>query len=148
MLQARPMSKADLPLIMAIEERAYPHPWSQGIFEDCLKISAYECCIYEDQDGLCAYSVLSTGAGEAHLLNICVRPERQGLGLGRAVLQQVIERAREKGADTLFLEVRVSNDSARRLYESAGFNEIGQRFDYYPADQGREDALVFALPLL
>ncbi|BAO44737.1 ribosomal protein S18-alanine N-acetyltransferase [Thiolapillus brandeum] len=148
MLHARPMLETDLPAIMAIEEQAYPHPWSQGIFEDCLKVSAYECRVYEDEGELCAYTVVSSAAGEAHLLNICVRPGRQGQGLGREVLDQVIARTRENGADTLFLEVRVSNNSARRLYESAGFNEIGQRFDYYPADQGREDALVFALPLL
>jgi ribosomal-protein-alanine N-acetyltransferase len=148
MLEARAMQAGDLPAVLAIERMAYPHPWSRGIFEDCLAIGSYECRVYEEQGELCAYSVMSWGAGEAHLLNICVHPERQGRGLGREVLQQVIGRAREKAADSLFLEVRVSNTGARKLYESAGFNEIGQRFDYYPAARGREDALVFALPLL
>ncbi|WP_456372426.1 ribosomal protein S18-alanine N-acetyltransferase [Thiolapillus sp.] len=148
MLGARPMLEADLPTVMAIEEQAYPHPWSRGIFEDCLRVKAYECLVYEDGNDLCAYSVMSWGAGEAHLLNLCVRPERQGQGLGRAVLEQVIQLARDKAASNLFLEVRLSNRAARHLYESAGFNEIGRRFDYYPAHNGREDALVFALPLL
>ena len=148
MLEARAMQVDDLPAVLGIERMAYSHPWSRRIFEDCLAIGGYECRVYEAQGILCAYSVMSWGAGEAHLLNICVHPERQGRGLGREVLRQVIGRAREKAADTLFLEVRVSNTGARRLYESAGFSEIGQRVDYYPAARGREDALVFALPLL
>jgi ribosomal-protein-alanine N-acetyltransferase len=142
------MRESDLAVVMSIEEQVYPQPWSRGIFEDCLRVRNYECRVYEGEDELCAYSVMSWGAGEAHLLNICVRPERQGRGLGRAVLDQVIARAREEEADSLFLEVRLSNQPARRLYEAAGFNEIGRRFDYYPSHRGREDALVFALPLL
>ncbi|WP_457673944.1 ribosomal protein S18-alanine N-acetyltransferase [Thiolapillus sp.] len=148
MLEARPMQTRDLPAVMAVECLAYSHPWSQGIFEDCLRVKGYDCRVYEREQTLVAYTVMSWGAGEAHLLNICVHPDHQGQGLGRQVLEQVVERAREKGADSLFLEVRVSNEGARGLYESMGFNEIGQRFDYYPADKGREDALVFALPLL
>lgn len=141
------MADADLPAVMRIEEQVYPHPWSRKIFHDCLR-TGYECLVYEASQEILAYSVMSAAAGEAHLLNLSVHPQQQGNGLGRQVLRRVIQRAREKPADTLFLEVRVSNQVARRLYESEGFNEIGQRFGYYPADNGREDALVFALPLL
>ncbi|WP_456413371.1 ribosomal protein S18-alanine N-acetyltransferase [Thiolapillus sp.] len=147
MLSDRPMADADLPAVMRIEEQVYPHPWSRKIFHDCLR-TGYECLVYEASQEILAYSVMSAAAGEAHLLNLSVHPQQQGNGLGRQVLRRVIQRAREKPADTLFLEVRVSNQVARRLYESEGFNEIGQRFGYYPADNGREDALVFALPLL
>ncbi|WP_456417322.1 ribosomal protein S18-alanine N-acetyltransferase [Thiolapillus sp.] len=143
----RPMADADLPAVMRIEEQVYPHPWSRKIFHDCLR-TGYECLVYEVSQEILAYSVMSAAAGEAHLLNLSVHPQQQGNGLGRQVLRRVIQRARERPADTLFLEVRVSNQVARRLYESEGFNEIGQRFGYYPADNGREDALVFALPLL
>ncbi len=141
------MADADLPAVMRIEEQVYPHPWSRKIFHDCLR-TGYECLVYEVSQEILAYSVMSAAAGEAHLLNLSVHPQQQGNGLGRQVLRRVIQRARERPADTLFLEVRVSNQVARRLYESEGFNEIGQRFGYYPADNGREDALVFALPLL
>jgi len=147
LLSDRPMADADLPAVMRIEEQVYPHPWSRKIFHDCLR-TGYECLVYEASQEILAYSVMSAAAGEAHLLNLSVHPQQQGNGLGRQVLRRVIQRAREKPADTLFLEVRVSNQVARRLYESEGFNEIGQRFGYYPADNGREDALVFALPLL
>ncbi|WP_456407081.1 ribosomal protein S18-alanine N-acetyltransferase [Thiolapillus sp.] len=140
------MSEADLTSVMAIEERIYSHPWSRMIFSDCLD-TGYDCRIYETEQEIMAYSVMSSAVGEAHLLNLAVHPLHQGKGLGRFVLRSVILQAREK-ADTLFLEVRASNQIARQLYESEGFNEIGQRFDYYPAENGREDALVFARPLL
>ncbi len=146
MLEARFMTENDLTSVMLIEEQIYTHPWSRTIFSDCLQ-TGYECRVYEDTSVILAYSVMSAAAGEAHLLNLGVHPQHQGKGLGRFVLRQVIEHAGEK-ADTLFLEVRASNRVARRLYESEGFNEIGQRFNYYPADKGREDALVFARPLL
>ncbi|WP_456377138.1 ribosomal protein S18-alanine N-acetyltransferase [Thiolapillus sp.] len=141
------MTEADLKDVMLIEEQIYPHPWSRKIFRDCLR-TGYECRVYEAAEDILAYSVMSAAAGEAHLLNLGVHPQQQGKGLGRLVLQQVMQHAREKSADTLFLEVRISNHIARRLYEAEGFNEIGQRFGYYPAENGREDALVFARSLL
>ena len=146
MLDVRFMTEDDLASVMLIEEQIYTHPWSRTIFSDCLQ-TCYECRVYEDASDILAYSVMSAAAGEAHLLNLSVHPRHQGRGLGRFVLRRVIEQAGEK-ADTLFLEVRASNRIARRLYESEGFNEIGQRFNYYLADKGREDALVFARPLL
>ena len=145
-MQVRLMSDADLPRVMAIEEKIYSHPWSRVIVNDCLR-TGYECQVYETTQEILAYSVVSSAAGEAHLLNLGVHPLHQGKGFGRFVLQNVIQQARGK-ADALFLEVRASNHIARRLYESEGFNEIGQRFEYYPAESGREDALVFARPLL
>ena len=146
-MQVRMMTDADLTAVMEIEKQNYTHPWSRTIFSDCL-CTGYECRVYQAQNQIQAYSVMSAAAGEAHLLNLSVDPQHQGKGMGRWVLRQVIVHARENAADTLFLEVRASNYIARQLYESEGFNEIGQRFDYYPAEQGREDALVFARPLL
>ncbi|HID46022.1 MAG TPA: ribosomal-protein-alanine N-acetyltransferase [Chromatiaceae bacterium] len=140
------MTDDDLESVLTIEEQVYTHPWSRTILRDCLR-TGYECLVYEASREILAYSVVSVAAGEAHLLNLSVHPQHQGKGLGRLVLRRVIRHAGEK-ADTLFLEVRVSNQVARQLYESEGFNEIGQRFNYYPAKKGREDALVFARPLL
>ena len=145
-MNCRPMLEQDIPKVLEIEVRAHSHPWSKGIFSDCLKVG-YDCLVFESDDEMMAFSVMSYAPGEAHLLNICVKPELQGRGIGARVLQQLIARAREKKADTLFLEVRISNRKARHLYEKAGFNEIGRRFDYYPATDGREDALVFAKTL-
>lgn len=142
----RPMTEADLPAIMAIELAAYPFPWTEGILRDCLRVG-YNCWVYETAEGIQGYGVMSVAAGEAHILNLCVRPTEQGKGLGKRLLTYIISLARRHGADTLLLEVRPSNLAALGLYRSVGFNEVGTRKGYYPAEQGREDALILALAL-
>lgn len=143
----RPMSGADLDSVLSIERCAYPYPWTEVIFRDCLRVG-YSCWVAECNAGVVAYTVLSIAAGEAHLLNLCVDPSRQREGIGRRLLRHALRLAREHGADTLFLEVRPSNEAAVSLYRDAGFVEVGTRHDYYPA-RGfkREDAMVLALPL-
>ena len=91
---------------------------------------------------------MSFGAGEAHILNLCVSPVDQHKGLGRRLLRHLLEVAGERRTETVFLEVRASNKFANSLYQSEGFNEIGRRNGYYPAENRREDALVFAKSLL
>ena len=142
----RPMTEGDLAHIMEIERRAYPYPWTQGILRDCIRVG-YTCWLYEVDAVIQAYGVMSVAAGEAHVLNLCVRPESQRQGLGAKMLKQLIVLARRHGADTLLLEVRPSNLPAVNLYQTLGFNEVGARKNYYPAEQGREDALIFALAL-
>lgn len=139
----RPMAYADLDEIMEVELRAYPFPWTEGIFRDCLRVG-YGCWVLEDTGRECidAYGVMSLAAGEAHVLNLCVRPESQGHGLGRALLQGLVDKARQFKVESVFLEVRPSNVPAVKLYRSEGFAEIGLRKDYYPASGGREDAVV------
>lgn len=139
----RSMQNEDLPQVMLIENRAYSHPWSQQIFLDSLA-TGYYCRLLLMQDELLGYAVMSTGAGEGHILNICIDPKKHKQGYGRILLHRMTQLATSKHLDTLFLEVRVSNQQARYLYESEGFNEIGYRRGYYPAENGREDALVFA----
>ncbi len=142
-----PMRPDDVEAVMEIELRAYEFPWSAGNFHDCLR-SGYYCCVYRMGTHLNAspigYAVMSVIAGEAQILNICIDPEMQGQGLGRRLLQHLIAEAGRREADTMFLEVRASNQAAFALYDSVGFNEIGQRRGYYPAQGGREDALVLA----
>ncbi|HFE48805.1 MAG TPA: ribosomal-protein-alanine N-acetyltransferase [Chromatiaceae bacterium] len=148
LFQPRPMDSADLPEVMAIERRAYTHPWSEGIFRDCLRVG-YLCRVCELEGRLIGHAVLSVAAGEAHLLNLCIDPDFQCRGLGRRLLEACFDEARQRRAETLFLEVRVSNKAAIRLYLAMGFNEVGIRAGYYPADGGRrEDAFVFAKTLL
>lgn len=145
-VQFRPMRQVDVPLVAAMEERAYEFPWTSGIFRDCLN-SGYQCWVAESADGLLGYGVLSIGADEAHLLNLCVDPSLQGRGLGRRMLKRMVDLARWHMADRMFLEVRPSNPNAIALYDSEGFARIGQRPRYYPARDGREDAIVMALEL-
>jgi ribosomal-protein-alanine N-acetyltransferase len=142
----RAMQDRDVPAIMAIEERAYPFPWTAGIFHDCLR-AGYSCHVLERDGELAGYGVMSVGAREAHILNICVSHERRGRGYGRMLMERMIEQARRLQAEMMFLEVRPSNQPALRLYARLGFNEIGTRNNYYPAEQGREDALLLAKQL-
>jgi ribosomal-protein-alanine N-acetyltransferase len=146
-VQFRPMRQADVPLVAAMEARAYAFPWTAGIFRDCLG-AGYACWVAESPDGLLGYGVLSVGADEAHLLNLCVDPVAQGHGLGRRLLKRMVDLARWHMADRIFLEVRPSNPTAIALYDSEGFQRIGQRPRYYPAKDGREDAIVMALDLV
>ena len=143
LLKLRPLKESDIDAIMALELRCYEHPWTPGIFRDSMKVG-YHCWGYFLAEQLVGYAIMSEAAGEAHILNICTHPDQRGKGLARRLLLRVINRAREKDVDTVFLEVRASNRIAQGLYESLGFNEIGMRRGYYPAVQGREDALLFA----
>ena len=145
----RPMREADLDAVMEIEVRAYPFPWSRGIFRDCLH-SNYAMWLQEHADGaILGYGVLSIAADEAHVLNLCSAPGQEGQGLGQRMLQALLKIARGHGAQRVFLEVRPSNTRAIALYERSGFNEIGRRPRYYPAlNHGREDAIVMAMELL
>ena len=137
---------ADLDAVMEIESRAYDFPWTQGIFRDCLRVG-YCCGCYEIEGLIQGYGVMSVAAGESHILNISVRPESQRQGIGSKLMKHFLQLARRHDADTVMLEVRPSNKLAIKLYEKLGFNEIGVRRNYYPAHQGREDALLLALSL-
>ena len=139
----RRMTQADLPEILEIESSAYRFPWSEGIFRDCIRVG-YACWVYEADDVIIGYGVMSIAVRECHLLNICVNPKSQGLGLGRRILRYLIKIARQHHADTAILEVRPSNHRAIKLYLSEGFGEVGRRKNYYPSQAGREDALILA----
>lgn len=142
----RGMQGTDVPGAMINEVAAYTHPWTEGILRDCLRVGYY-CVVGEVAGQLIGHGVMSVAAGEAHVLNLCVHPHRQRQGYGRTLLVHLLESAAVRKATHMFLEVRESNESARRLYESMGFNEIAQRPGYYPARRGRETALVFAKTL-
>ncbi len=142
----RPLKAEDLPAVMAIENVVYSAPWTQKIFEDCMR-SKYCLWVYVQGEIIQGYSVMSVAVGEAHILNISVRKTLQGQGLGRRIMGHMLALAAERGADTVLLEVRVSNAAAVHLYDDMGFNEVGRRKHYYPGEidpQLREDALIFA----
>lgn len=138
------MQRADVPTVVENERRSYSHPWTEGIFVDCLR-SGHECWLFVLEGRNIGHGILSVAAGESHLLNVCINPTHQGKGFGRLLVKHLIGRARARNAERIFLEVRPSNQVAYNLYEDLGFNEIGRRKDYYPAFVGREDALVLAL---
>jgi ribosomal-protein-alanine N-acetyltransferase len=145
-IRLRAMRAADLPAVLEVEQSAYEFPWTFDIFRDCLRVG-YDCYVLEGPDGLVGHGIMSVAAGECHLLNICVHPLYQRRGLGRALVEFLLARARAKGARTALLEVRVSNRVAYRLYTRLGFHEVGTRRGYYPARVGREDAILLAREL-
>jgi ribosomal-protein-alanine N-acetyltransferase len=143
----RPLQSSDLDAVVEIEHASYPFPWTRGIFQDCLRVG-YACFGAQMNGRLAGYSVFNWGAGEAHLLNLCVRPDLQQRGLGRLLLDHAIKQARLLDCHVMFLEVRPSNAAAARLYRRLGFEEVGERPGYYPAHDGRENAVVMRRDLL
>ena len=138
------MQPADLEEVMAIENAIYSHPWTRGNFADSLR-AGYDCRTWRLEGELVGYFILTAAAGEAHLLNLSIASRHQRSGHGRALLAEAADLARRRGAASLFLEVRPSNLAAQALYTRFGFRRVAVRKGYYPAQAGREDALVLAL---
>lgn len=142
----RPMSLPDVPAVANVERAAYLFPWSDGVFRDCVRVG-YVCRVVECRGEVAGYGIMSFGAGEAHILNICIRADLRGQGVGRRLMNYLLDQATEAYMQDVFLEVRPSNGAAMSLYESLGFTRVGLRKAYYQATGGREDALVYKLPL-
>jgi [ribosomal protein S18]-alanine N-acetyltransferase len=142
----RPMRAADVAEVVAIERASYQFPWSEGIFRDCLRVG-YVCRVVSVERQVMGYGVMSVGAGEAHILNLCIAEEFRCRGGGKKILICLLERAHAAGMAEAFLEVRPSNVMAIRLYQSLGFEQVGTRRGYYQAVNGREDAAVLKLSL-
>lgn len=142
----REMNESDLAQVLTIERNAYSHPWTEGNFNDSL-IGSDEVWLLELEGGIAGHGVISAAVGEAHLLNVCVARQHHRKGLGRAILEFLIERAKLLGATVMFLEVRESNTSAIALYLAEGFRKIGLRKNYYPMGHEREHAIVMSLAI-
>lgn len=142
----RPMQLADLDAIMLIEQINFPYPWTRGNFIDSLN-SGYSCWVLESHQEIIGYAIVMMVLDEVHLLNISVASAYQGKGIGRELLHAMMEIGRSHGGLNMFLEVRVSNTKAVRLYENIGFNEMAIRRNYYPAKDGREDAILMGMAL-
>ena len=146
-VQLEPLSEARLDDVLVIECEAYDHPWTRGNFTDSLR-SGYHAQVLGADGVVLGYFVAMKGVDEVHLLNLTVAPVHQGDGWGRLLLEALALWARGEGAQWLWLEVRVSNTRAQRVYERHGFRRVGERKGYYPAGAGvREDAVVMSLRL-
>jgi len=143
----REMTTDDLGRVIDIEIAAYEHPWTLGIFRDCLRVG-YSCWVYQHNQVVVAYGIVMLSGSDAHVLNLCVHPDYQVKGIGRLMLDHLTQTARESGADTIMLEVRQSNIIAIQLYLSADFHQLGMRAGYYPDHDGREDAVILAKSLI
>ena len=143
LVEIRTMHHSDLDQVISIEQKAYPHPWTLGIFRDCLRVG-YNAWVMSMEGTVIGYGIVMLSPGEAHILNICIDPDHQGEGLGRHLLNHLIKKSNQTDIDMLLLEVRRSNELAQQLYLSEGFHELGVRKAYYPTANGREDAIILA----
>lgn len=144
--RVRVLQLSDLPRVMPLENAAYDFPWSEMIFRDCFNAN-YTGLAIELEGVFLGYGMLSVAAGEAHVLNVVIDASQRGRGLGKKLVRRLIDQARWHRVERVFLEVRASNNVARRLYAGLGFLEIGVRKAYYPGRQSREDAVVMSLQL-
>lgn len=140
----RAMITQDLPTIIQLENAGHEYPWTPGIFEDCLKVG-YVAQVFASHQEIISYGLMSIAVEEAHIFNVCVNRQQRRKGYGQKMMNHLIDIAKKKKVNSVFLEVRPSNITAIRLYENMGFNEIALRENYYPANTGREDALVMAM---
>jgi ribosomal-protein-alanine N-acetyltransferase len=153
-----PMQAVDLDAVLEIEVVSHLHPWTKGNFTDSLEAGHWAYCIrpqvdqaikgsYLDPAILWAYCILFPAVDELHLLNITVSPKLRQLGLASRMMAAIEGVAAQQKMPRMILEVRPSNTAAVALYRKLGYEEIGVRKKYYPADPqlgNREDALVMA----
>ena len=159
-LSFMPMHVADLDEVLAIEAVSHIHPWTRGNFSDSLAAGHWAYCIrpqtdqnntqtetFLDPSVLWAYCILFPAVDELHLLNITVSPKLRKLGIGSRMMAAIEGVAAQQNMPRIILEVRPTNESALALYQKLGYEQIGVRKNYYPANPGsgdREDALVMA----
>jgi ribosomal-protein-alanine N-acetyltransferase len=146
-IRIREMGPRDLDEVMAIEEVSFPTPWSRKLFEEEIGrgFSDALVAVSAEEAGVLGYSICWTVADESHLLNIAVRPDARGRGVGNALLVECIRRGARAGSGRIHLEVRAGNYPAIRMYEREGFSFQGIRRGYY-TDTG-EDAVLYSRAL-
>jgi len=137
----RPMRESDVDAVVAAEQCIYDFPWTRGNFTDSLK-AGHSAWICSEATDLSAYAVMMSVIDEVQLLNLSVLPQHRRRGLGSELLVHLFKAARGHGAKRMFLEVRAGNEAGQALYRRFLFAEIGRRRGYYPATDGREDAIV------
>lgn len=142
-LNLKPLASQHLGAVWAIESGAHSHPWKRSMIDDLNSRGAMHYGLF-DGEVLCGYFYAQDIVGEVTLLNIAIDPLRQGQGLGRTLMEEFIELATQKGTDSIWLEVRESNQRAQSLYLDVGFNQVDVRKNYYPTEKGREDAIIMS----
>lgn len=144
----RPAVPGDAEALAQLDLLVNPSPWSSGQFiSACRESSRERALLLEDGGNLVGFVVYSLVLDEACIHNIAVHPDRRRQGLGAALLGCALSAAQSAGASRCYLELRASNRPAHELYTRLGFQLDGRRRDYYPLDQGREDALLMSRQL-
>ena len=146
-MHLRVLKRSDVPTLLQIEEELNAFPWREQNFVDSLHAGHLSRCLIID-DNIVGFAIFSVLATEATLLNLGVATRYSGQGLGKQLLELMLDLVRNEGAEMCLLEVRQSNAVAQGLYHALGFYEVGRRGNYYPAKKGREDAILMNLPLI
>ena len=148
-LAFRDMTPADVPAVLSIDREAFETPWTAEGFLECLAGgSRCRVAFAGKPDDVAGYCITHQALDEAEVYTIAVRRDYRRQGVGRALLREALEAARLNAARVIFLEVRITNASARALYESEAFQQVGLRRGYYKkADGSREDAVLMAREL-
>lgn len=153
-MQIKALQPSDLDGVWQIEQQAHSHPWSETMIRDIAhknskNNSKYQFALW-GEDQLVGYLYSQNVVGEVTLLTVAVDPKHQGKGYGRKLIEHLIEYSEAQEAESIWLEVRASNQGAYHLYESLGFNEMDRRVNYYPSEKttnGKEDAIIMNLML-
>ncbi|HEI6965839.1 TPA: ribosomal protein S18-alanine N-acetyltransferase [Yersinia enterocolitica] len=146
MKQISILTPADLATAYQIEQASHAFPWSEKtlVSNQGERYLNFKLSIEQQIVG---FAITQTVLDEATLFNIAIDSQHQRRGYGRLLLEHLIAQLESREIVTLWLEVRASNAGAIALYESLGFNEVSVRRNYYPSANGREDAIMMALPL-
>jgi ribosomal-protein-alanine N-acetyltransferase len=139
----RPISESDLDRVMEIERACFSTPWKDTTFRGLMRRADTDLVGAERDRRLVGYAVCWTVVDQSELGNVAVAEEARGAGIGRALVEAVVERVRARGSRECFLEVRESNQVAQALYRDMGFEVVGRRKAYYALPL--EDALVMRL---
>jgi len=139
-VELRPLREADIPAVVAVEQRVFPDPWTPEFFRSELGLPMVHARVVELDGSLAGYLVAWLGQDGGHLGNLAVVPEARRRGVARRLLEDLLDRARALGVGSIALEVRVSNFAAQALYREHGFRLAGLRRGYYRASG--EDALI------
>lgn len=135
------LDQASVEAIMPIEQACHSHPWNEKLMRSCIG-GRYFGAVAKLNDKIIGFYIADNVVGDSTLMDICVAPEHQGNGYGKALLNQYLNHAKKLDCLTLFLEVRSSNISAQMLYINHGYIETGRRTGYYPKAIGYEDAII------
>ncbi|TQV82917.1 ribosomal protein S18-alanine N-acetyltransferase [Aliikangiella coralliicola] len=141
-----PADILDLKSMLAVEQASHQHPWSENMLAESLN-GEHRCWVLKHKKQVIGHLIVLPVFDQVELLDIAVCPQQQGMGLGRLLMEHLIQFVKDNHIVSIFLEVRQSNKTAMKLYQNFDFEEIGVRKNYYPCKQGREDAVVMQFTL-
>lgn len=139
----RNIFRSDLEQLLSIERLVQALPWTEHSFNLCFQAGCFGWVIEIDKK-IIGFIIISSRQQECHILNLCIDIPYQHQGFGKKLLEQALSEAEKQGLHLVYLEVRRSNAKAIALYKKEGFQVVGERKGYYPAEEGHEDALVLA----